>query len=156
MQSNMKILFNQTEIQGMVANIAKQLNNDYKDKESIPVLCPVLSGAAMFANDLMKQLDFKYTVSYCKYSSYEGTQCTELKEILPIPQISQDRDIIIIEDLIDTGQTISNLVTTLKERGNNVKICALFSKPSKHTQSVESLINYKGSDIEDKFIIGDR
>ena len=99
-----------TEIDKAVATLAQRLNNDYKDK--IPVIMVVLNGAILFASDLLKKLTIQCEVSCIKVSSYEGglTSTNKVKSLIGLNTDINNRDVIIIEDIVDTGLTIASLI----------------------------------------------
>ena len=141
------------EIALAVKHVAEQLNNDYAGKE--PVFLVVLNGAFMFASDLMKEVNFDCQVSFVKLSSYEGTSSTgNLKQLIGLGIDVQGKDVIIIEDIVESGLTMHHTLELLKQQGAaSVEICAFVHKPMK-LQYEDARPKYVGKLIKDSFIIG--
>jgi hypoxanthine phosphoribosyltransferase len=142
-----------TEIDNAVATLAERLNNDYKDK--IPVIMVVLNGAILFASDLLKKLTIQCEVSCIKVSSYEGglTSTNKVKSLIGLNTDINNRDVIIIEDIVDTGLTISSLIQQLeKSNPSSIRIAALTFK--REAYKAEAPIDYVALEIPNKFIVG--
>jgi len=143
---------NEEEIQGAVAKIAREIAEDYKDE--VPIFVGVLNGAFMFVSDLMKAYPYPCEVTFVKLSSYRGLTSTGIVEtLLDVSEDIEGRSIIIIEDIIDTGRTLQQLVhlfsnTNVKE----FKIASLFYKSEIYNG--EYPIDYVGLEIPNKFIVG--
>lgn len=156
MAQNMKIgriMIDEKELENGVVRLAEQINKDYKGKELVVI--GILKGCFVFMADLIKKLDCDVSVYFMEVSSYQdGTVSSgtiKIKKDLDVD--IEGKDILIAEDIIDSGNTLSQLVPMLKERKpNSVKVCALLSKPSR--RQVEFEADYTGFVIEDKFIIG--
>jgi hypoxanthine phosphoribosyltransferase len=148
-----QILFSEEQIQEKVNEIGKQITEEYKDKEV--VLIGVLKGANVFMGDLMRQIDLPVTIDFMAVSSYGlSTESSGVVKILKdLDQSIEDKHIIIIEDIIDTGLTLHYLCDNLISRKpKSLKICTLLDKPER--RKVELKVDYKGFDIPDEFIIG--
>lgn len=141
-----------TQIAERVATLADKLNTDYKGKN--PILIAILNGAFMFAADLVRQLNFEHEIQFAKFSSYDGMDTTgKVKELIGLSIDIKDRDVIIVEDIIDTGTTMYNLLPKLKERGTkSVEIAALLMKPGK--LRVPLNMKYCAMEIPNEFIVG--
>lgn len=142
-----------TEIDKAVATLAQRLNNDYKDK--IPVIMVVLNGAILFASDLLKKLTIQCEVSCIKVSSYEGglTSTNKVKSLIGLNTDINNRDVIIIEDIVDTGLTIASLIQQLNESNpSSIRIAALTFK--KEAYKADAPIDYVAMEIPNKFIVG--
>lgn len=142
-----------TEIDNAVATLAERLNNDYKDK--IPVIMVVLNGAILFASDLLKKLTIQCEVSCIKVSSYGGglTSTNKVKSLIGLNTDINNRDVIIIEDIVDTGLTISSLIQQLNESNpSSIRIAALTFK--REAYKAEAPIDYVALEIPNKFIVG--
>ncbi|NCC98881.1 MAG: hypoxanthine phosphoribosyltransferase [Bacteroidia bacterium] len=150
---NFKILYNSEDIQKKLSDIARAINNDYKGKETPLFLC-MLSGAYLFTADLLRQITIPCEISFIKWSSYSGTESTGVIKEQMLPTIDvKDRDVIIIEDIVDTGVTMYNLSKKLKQLGaKSSRIATLLTKPSKLKASIK--LDYVGFEIEDRFVIG--
>lgn len=148
-----RIFIPSEKIQDSIAEVARKLNEDYRDKES-PLFLSVLNGSFMFAADLLKNIDFQCEISFVKLSSYSGTATTgEIKEILGLGTSVQGREVIIVEDIVDTGNTVVELYKMLKNRGaSTIKICTLLLKPDSYKKELP--IDYAALRIPNDFIVG--
>ncbi len=146
------IFIKSDEILNSVAKVANQINHDYKDKN--PLFLVVLNGAFMFASDLMKKIDLECEISFVKLSSYEGTTSTEkVKHLIGINEEIKGRNIIVVEDIVDTGITIVHMMEELKKyEPADVKIATLLLKPEKYDKGYN--IDYVAIEIPNDFIIG--
>ncbi len=146
------IFINAEEIDQAISNVADQLNHDYKDKN--PLFLVVLNGAFMFASDLFKKLTIGCEISFVKLSSYQGTETTEkVKQLIGLNEHLEDRDIVIVEDIVDTGITITQLMAELEIRKpKDVKICTFLLKPEKYSKPIP--VNYVGISIPNAFVLG--
>ena len=140
------------QIAERVAALAEKLNTDYEGKS--PLLIAILNGAFIFAADLVRHLTFDHDIQFAKFSSYEGTDTTgKLKELIGLPNSIAGRDVIIVEDIIDTGTTMYNLLPQLKEKGaKSVEIAALLMKPGKLRVPLD--VKYCAMQIPNEFIVG--
>ena len=140
------------EIDFAVSNMAKQMDDDFFD--DIPVFIGVLNGAFMVLSDLMKHYRGMCEVSFLKLASYEGTQSTEkVREVLGLQVDIKDRDLIVIEDIVDTGHTLAHFFEYLKNyEPRSVKLASLIFK--KEAFQKDFPIDYLGFEIENKFIVG--
>ncbi len=135
-----------------VERVAQQINVDYKDKK--PLFLVVLNGAFMFASDLFKKLSIDCEISFVKLSSYSGTSTTEhVKHLIGINEDLKGRNIIVVEDIVDTGITIEHMMEELKKfEPADVKIATLLLKPDKYDKGYN--IDYVAIEIPNDFIIG--
>ena len=148
-----EVLVSEEQLQQKVSEIGKKISEDYKDKNLM--LVGVLKGAFMFMSDLAKNIDIPLNIDFMAVSSYgNSTESSGVVRILKDLEASiEGKDILIVEDIIDTGLTLSYLVSNLKSRGaNSVKICTLLDKPERRLVDVQ--IEYKGFDIPDEFVVG--
>ena len=146
-------LIGKEELNKRIEELAKQIDENYKEQE-IVAIC-VLNGAAFFAVDLTLKMKTKMQVEFIKISSYEGTESTgEIRKYLDIDKKKvEGRNILIIEDIVDTGRSMHYLIKHLKEKNpKDIKICSLLSKPSR--REIEVNIDYLGFEVPNKFIIG--
>ena len=141
------------EIHEAVIHLADRLNKDYAGRE--PIFLVVLNGAFMFASDLLKEIEFDCIVSFVKLSSYAGTESTgNVKELIGVEVDVRDRDVIIVEDIVESGLTMHRVLQQLKEWGAaSAEICAFVHKPMK-LQYEDARPKYVGINIKDRFIIG--
>ena len=142
------------QIDEAVARVAAKLNADYASCERPPIFVTVLSGAFMFFADLARKVDFTNEVAFVKISSYEGTESTgRIKQHLGIDFDVTGRDLIIVEDIVETGTSIDHMVNYLKERNpRSVEVCTLFFKPEKYRY--DQPIKYCAMEIGNEFIVG--
>lgn len=142
----------EAEINTAIDQIAEKLNKDYKDQN--PVFLGVLNGAFMFASEIIKRFEGDCEVSFVKLGSYQGTETTgEVKTLLGLNQSLKGRKVILIEDIVDTGNTLEEINKILeKEQVEDYKVVTLFFKPDAYKKSFN--IEYQGIVIPNKFIVG--
>ena len=148
-----KVLISEEELQKRVEEIAKQMETEYAGKELI-LIC-ILKGSIFFTVDLAKKINGDVKIEFIRVSSYnDGTESSgEIKMKLDLKDSIQGKDVIVIEDIIDTGRTLSYLIEYLKmKKPNSVKLCALLDKPDRRVIDVK--VDYTGFQIPDKFVIG--
>lgn len=147
-----KLYIKQEEIETVIKDIANQINVEYKDKN--PLLLVMLNGAFMFASQLFKELTIDCETSFVKYASYDGTQSTcEVKELIGLNSSLEGRDVIIIEDIIDSGFTMKCLIQKLEAmKVSSVKIATMLFKPNAF--KFDYKIDYIGMNIGNEFIVG--
>ena len=151
-----KILISEAELEATVTRLAAQIDEDYKGEDKKLVLLCILKGSIVFMGDLMKKLTVPVEIDCMKVSSYGSgtTSSGSVKIHLDVtrPDLS-DCDFLIIEDIIDSGYTLSYLTDYLKLRGaRSVKTCALLDKPAR--RKVEFTPDYVGLEIPDEFVVG--
>lgn len=146
------VYLSQEQIASKVSELATQMNTDYKD-ESIIVVC-VMNGSFIFVSDLVRKMDGDVILDFISCSSYEGTQSTGALTIQKdIRTNIEGKNVILVEDIVDTGLTISKLVEDFKKRSpKSLKVASLLHKSVKTVVPVQ--IDYLGFEIEDKFVIG--
>ncbi|HZK33407.1 MAG TPA: hypoxanthine phosphoribosyltransferase [Tissierellaceae bacterium] len=154
MESNIKsILVSEEEIAEKVKELGKKISQDYKDKDLL--LVGILKGAVIFMSDLARSIDIPVRLDFMAVSSYGNTAIStgEVRIIKDLDFSVENRDILIIEDIIDTGYTLAYLTDNLKKRGaNSVKVCTLLNKPER--RKVDVPVDYLGFDIPDEFVVG--
>ena len=140
------------EIDKAIENIAININNDYKD--DIPLFVAVLNGSFMFAADLLKKITIPCHITFIKLASYQGTQSTQnVQTLIGLNEDIEGKKIIIIEDIIDTGITLSNLIEQVQKFfPADIKIATLLFKPEAFTKDYK--IDYIGITIPNDFIVG--
>lgn len=140
------------EIQAAVTRVAREISRDYENKR--PVICPVLTGSFMFAADLVRMLDFDADVAFVRYSSYAGLSSTgQVREVLGFPEKCKGRDVIIVEDIVDSGITMEKVTEKLRTlEPASIAICTFFFKPGNFQKNYK--IDYIGRSIPNDFIVG--
>ena len=135
-----------------ISETGKLIAEEYRGKD--PVFLCVLNGAYVFAADLLRQVDVPGEVCFIKLSSYDGMRSTgEVQTLIGLNVDLQDRHVVVIEDIIDTGKTIHELLPLIAEKAPaTVKLASLLSKPEARTHEVN--IDYNCFEIPDKFVIG--
>lgn len=146
-----QILIDEETIAKTIASLAGQINEDYKGKSVI--LLVILKGSAVFAADLMRLLTIDVTLDFMQVSSYGSSAVHGELAILQDTQTDlAGKNVIIVEDIADSGNTLKTLLEILKKRGANAEICALLSKPARRECQID--IKYTGMEIPDEFIVG--
>lgn len=143
----------ESKILEAVNRVAKQLHDDYSDKN--PVFVIVLSGAFVFASDVIRAIDFPCQIAFTKIASYTGTTSSgRIVEQLPVTEDVNGRHVVIIEDIVETGYSMQYLIERLSEHHPaSVEICAFSAKPERC--KVEGLsIKYVGMKLPEAFIVG--
>lgn len=142
------------EIEKAIDKVALKLNDDFKDSEDIPIVLCVLNGAILFTAELMKRLTFNCELLSIKLSSYSGTSSTgTVREVLGLNSDIRGRRIIIVEDIVDTGNTIAELKRILAEKGAASScVCTLLLKPDVYRQDIP--LEYVAMEIPNDFIVG--
>ncbi len=135
-----------------VKEMAARLSQDMAGKN--PLFISVLNGAFMFTADLLREMTIPCEVSFVKLASYQGVTSTgKIREIIGFNETLTDRDIIIVEDIVDTGKTMHRMLETLKlHHPKSIHICALFVKPDKLEEDIQ--IDYPCFSIPNDFIVG--
>ena len=149
----MKVLLSHDVIQARVQEMGKQISADYAGRE--PHLVCVLKGACTFMTDLCRTMEGPLTLDYIAVSSYGATTRSsgEVKLVKDLDQGLEGRDLLVVEDIVDTGLTLNYLVNLLKARGpRSLKVVTLLSKPARRLVSVH--VDYVGFTIEDEFVVG--
>ncbi len=147
-----RILITEKEISDRVKELGKAISRDYSGKD--PVLVAVLRGAIVFLCDLLKEISIPMSLDFLSISSYSGQVQTGVVRILKdLDQNIEDKYVILIEDIIDTGLTLNYILRTLKARKPaDVRVCALLDK--KVRRIVDIPIDYRGFEIPDEFVVG--
>ena len=143
-----RVLFSEEELRRRVAEIAAEIDRDYAGKE--PLLVSVLRGSFVFMADLVRQIHLPCTVDFMAVSSYGSGQVKIVKDL---SEHIEGRDLIVVEDILDSGNTLSYLLQLLQaRRPASVRLCTLLDKPSRRTKPVE--LHYSGFTIPDYFVVG--
>ena len=151
-----KILFSEEDLDRMISRIAAQVDKDYSGSDKKLVLLCILKGSVVFMGELMKKVNVPCEIDFMKVSSY-GNETTSSGKVNIILDISRDDlntcDILIVEDIIDSGRTLSYLSKYLLDKGaRSVRTCTMLDKPSRRV--VDFSADYVGAEIEDLFVVG--
>ena len=152
-QPQLKILISRDEIAEAVNRLAREIERDYRDKQ--PLLIGVLKGSFMFMADLIRQLDLPLELDFVRLSSYDTARESsgKVKVVRGMKMPVKGRDMLVVEDIVDTGITISFLLDYLKSKQPaSLKICTLTDKPSRRRVPVP--IDYSGFTVPNRFIVG--
>lgn len=147
-----KPYISEENLQSSVQNVASQINGDYKNTQ--PLFLGVLNGSFMFMTDLLKSIDLECTVSFVKLASYEGTSTTgKVNELIGLSESIEGKDVIVVEDIVDTGNTLVKVYDILS-KGNpkSVKIATLLYKPAAYKKQYP--VDYVGVEIPNAFVLG--
>ena len=142
------------EINDIVQRLAEQMNADYKSKKEDICVVSILDGSFIFMSDLVRCLDFNFTIEFVKIKSYEDTESNgNAEHILELTKSVKGKHIIVVEDIIDTGLTIEVFLEKIRyQEPASLKICTLLSKPEVHNDIIP--IDYLGKEIPPTFVIG--
>lgn len=140
------------EIDCIVEELANKINEDYKGED--PIFLPILNGSFIFAADLIRKIDVQHQISFVKVASYSGVESSgKVKQIIGFGDEVVGKDIILVEDIVDTGLTLEDILVQMKEIGvKSVKIASLLYKPDSFKGSYK--VDYIGKSIPNDFILG--
>ncbi len=152
--TNLEVLFTQQQIQDRIAELGAAITRDYSGKEL--VLVSVLKGSCVFLADLMRAIDLRLTIDFMSVSSYKNelksTGDVEILKDLSNP--IRDKNVLVVEDIIDTGLTLTRLLEILGSRGaNSIKLASFLDKPEPRINK-ELKIDYTGFVVPNKFVVG--
>jgi len=151
--AKLRTLISEEELKNRIKELGKKISKDYQGR-TVCVVC-VLKGGVMFMTDLAKEIEVPLTMDFMAVSSYgDNTTSTGIVKIVKdLDQSIEGKDVILVEDIIDSGRTLSYLVKILMERKpNSLKICTLLDKPERRVVNVE--VDYVGFCIPDEFAVG--
>ena len=149
-----QILIPEEALQARIAELGQTINDVYDDDDR-PLLVCVLKGAFMFLADLTRHLEMRHEVDFMEVSSYgAGTESSGIVRILlDLERSIQDRHVLIVEDIVDSGRTLDYLLRNLRTRGPaSLRVCALLSKPSR--REVDVTVDWVGFEVPNEFVIG--
>ena len=152
-QPKLCVLFHREEIEATVKSLATEIERDYRGRH--PLLIGILKGSFVFMADLLRLLDFPLEVEFVRLSSYgSGKQSSgRIKVVQGLRSAIKDRDVLVVEDIVDTGLTVSFFLDYLRKRKPaSLKLCTLTDKPSRRQAPVT--IDYLGFTVPDEFLIG--
>ena len=147
----LRVSISEEEINKMVEKVANQINEDYKDK--CPLIICILKGAVPFMTDLLKKINIYCTLDYMRVKSYDGTVSTGDVKIFGVMPKLAGKDVIIVEDIFDTGKTlveIKNLFIDMNAK--SIKTCVLLDKPEGRIYDITA--DYVGGNVPNEFVVG--
>lgn len=148
-----KVLISEEQLEKRVKELGEQINKDYKGKNLL--IIAILRGAVVFASDLIRQVKLPLAIDFMAVSSYgASTKSSGVVRILKdLDEEIGGKDVLIIEDIVDTGLTLHYLIENLQSRKpNSIKVCCFLDKPTRRTADVE--VDYVGFSIPDEFVVG--
>lgn len=151
---NLEILLSAEEISEKVKELGAQITKDYASKK--PIFVGILKGACIFLSDLIREVDLQLSLEFMSVSSYGKAQKStgEVRIIKDLESAVEGKDLIVVEDIVDTGLTLSYLLQNLQSRGaKSVKLCSLLDKPEPRIVK-ELKIDYSGFQVPNKFVVG--
>lgn len=153
MTGNVKVMISEAQVNERIRELAEQISKDYEGK-SVHLIC-ILKGSVFFCCDLAKRLTVPVTMDFMSVSSYgsETVSSGRVRLLKDLDESIQDRDIIIVEDIIDSGNTLAHLKNLLGTRApKSMEICTLLDKPDRRVTNVD--VKYVGFVIPDEFVVG--
>lgn len=148
-----KILVSSEEITKREKELADEISKYYKEKNSVPVIVGLLKGSVPFMMGLVMKLDIDCEIDFMDVSSYSGTNSIEVRVIKDIEGSVTDRDVLIVEDIVDTGKTLEKVTEMFRNKGaKEIKIVTLLDKPARREKAIEA--DYIGFVVPDEFVIG--
>ena len=148
-----KVLFSKEQLAKRIKELAEQLDKDYAGKT--PLMVAILKGSVMFFTDLIREMTLPLEIDFMSISSYgSGVKSSgEVKMIKDLDKKIEGKDVIIVEDIVDSGYTMKYLTHLLEARNpSSIKICALLDKPSRRETDVA--VDYKGFEVGNEFVVG--
>ena len=147
-----EIYISAEEISHCISSLAHQLDDQYLNKD--PLVLGILNGSFMFVSDLVKRLDMDPEISFIKLASYDGTQSTgKVNELIGIKEDLRGRHVIVMEDIVDTGNTLEKIMHVLEShQPASLEICTLLYKPEAYKKSFP--VKFIGKEIPNKFVVG--
>ena len=148
---NLKTLISEDELEKRVKELGNEITEDYKDKE-IDLIC-ILKGSMIFTADLMRAIDKNVKLDFIRVVSYEGETRKDIDVMKTIIPDVNGKDVILVEDIVDSGYTMHFLIPELeKQKPNSIKVCTLLDKPEKRIKPF--VADYVGFEIGDAFVLG--
>ncbi len=148
-----KVLINEEELSAIVKDLGKRISEDYKDKDLL--LVSVLKGSVIFMADLMREITIPCNIDFMAVSSYgSGSKSSGVVKIIKdLDKSIEGKDLLIVEDILDSGRTLSYIREILMARGpKSIRICTLFDKPER--REVDLFADYIGTKVPNEFIVG--
>ena len=153
MADKIRVLLTEEEVNKKISEVAAQINKDYEGKE-VHLIC-ILKGGVFFTCELAKRLTVPVSLDFMSVSSYgSGTKSSGVVKIVKdLDEPIKDKDVLVVEDIVDSGRTLSYLMEMLRDRGpKSLHLCTLLDKPERRVVKVN--VDYTGFQIPDKFVVG--
>ncbi|MDD6038747.1 MAG: hypoxanthine phosphoribosyltransferase [bacterium] len=153
MSDKIRVMLSEEEVNSRIAELGAQISKDYEGKE-VFLLC-ILRGSVFFTTELAKRITVPVMIDFMSVSSYgDGTKSSGVVRIVKdLDSSIEGKDVLVVEDIIDSGRTLSYLLETLKQRHPaSVKLCTLLDKPERRVVDVN--VDYTGFEIPDEFVVG--
>ena len=149
-----KILLNEDEIVARCKELGQQITQEYKNNEQPPLLVALLKGSVPFLAELIKHIDLDIQFDFMDVSSYEGTESIgDIKILKDLDCSVKNLDILLVEDIVDTGRTLKTVKAMLKNKGaKTVRVITLLDKPDRRVVDIEA--DYTGFEIPNEFVVG--
>ena len=149
---NFQLFIDSKELNDSIESLSNKINQDYSERE--PIFLCVLNGAFVFAAELIKRFNHECQVSFVKLSSYQGVQSSgTINSLIGLNEDIKEKDVIIVEDIVDTGQTIANIVENiLNKNPRSIEVATLIYKPKSYQKQIP--IKYRAIEIGNDFIVG--
>ena len=149
-----KLLIDEVTIQKRILQLADEINRDYKGKE-LTIIC-ILKGSMYFCSDLSRRIDCPTEIEFMRLSSYKGKNSTGKVDVkVGLDHSIKGKDVLVVEDIIDSGRTLSFLLEYLKlDEPNSIRLCTLLDKPSRREPGIDIKVDYVGFTIRDRFVVG--
>ena len=149
-----KIKLNEDEIVARCKELGQQINQEYKNNEQPPLLVALLKGSVPFLAELIKHIDLDIQFDFMDVSSYEGTESIgDIKILKDLDCSVKNLDILLVEDIVDTGRTLKTVKAMLKNKGaKTVRVVTLLDKPDRRVVDIEA--DYTGFEIPNEFVVG--
>ena len=149
-----KVLLNEEEIVARCKELGQQITQEYKSNDQPPLLVALLKGSVPFLAELIKHIDLDIQFDFMDVSSYEGTESIgDIKIIKDLDCSVKNLDILLVEDVVDTGRTLKTVKTMLKNKGaRTVRVVTLLDKPDRRVVDIEA--DYTGFEIPNEFVVG--
>ncbi|MBQ1609906.1 MAG: hypoxanthine phosphoribosyltransferase [Elusimicrobia bacterium] len=147
-----KVLISNNKIKNKVKKIAQQINKDFKNKKLVVV--SVLTGSVVFCSDIIRNLDVDFELDFIRVASYRGKKSSgKIKFLCDVVEDIKDKDVLLVEDICDSGRTLSYVKDLfIKRKANSVKICTLINKKVEKFKNIK--IDYFGFEIDNEFVVG--
>lgn len=153
MKDNIEVLISEEEVAKRISDLGEQISRDYQGK-TVSIVC-ILKGASFFACELAKRITVPVEIDFMSVSSYgAGTESSGVVKIVKdLDEQVEGKDVLVVEDIIDTGNTLKYLLNLISERNpDSIKLCTLLDKPDRRKAHVD--VDYTGFKIPDEFVVG--